>query len=293
VTQYACVIPAHNEEKRIALAIESVLAQTARPREIIVVDDGSTDGTPEVAGGFPGVEVIRCPSRHGPAHARNLGVSEATSPWIALLDADDRWDPDKMREQLTLAESSGAGLVYCGIRIVGLAQSEPLVVALTRSRSHRGLVRKLLLRNCITGSDSAVVVRKQLLDEVGGFDEQLAVGEDWDLWLRLSQRTCFAAVERPLVTLIARANSQDSDPELTFRGAQRVIEKNAALYTLFWDGALLWRKAHATLYGNRGLRYFGRHQHEQARQDLWSAIRLWPFSLRSIVPLFKLYAGIT
>jgi len=289
--RYAAVIPAHNEADYIAGAIESVLAQSLPAEEIIVVDDGSVDGTNEVAGRFPGVDVLRHAQCLGPSQARNTGFRRTSCEWIAFLDADDRWYPEKVERQAEVGHATGAGLVYCGTRVVWQDSPKTLEIKAASFRRHRNLCRGLLTYNCITGSGSGVLVRRDLLEKVGGFDTNLAVSEDWDMWLRLSQITRFAAVRRPLVTLTKRSNSLGSDAERMFQGAHAVLTKNAALFSRFWDGSLLWRKAEAKTFRRRGIRYLLDRQPERAKRDLWRSLSIWPFSADSIVPLSKLYLG--
>jgi cellulose synthase/poly-beta-1,6-N-acetylglucosamine synthase-like glycosyltransferase len=107
------IIPAYNAAPQIGRAIESALAQTHAPLEILVVDDGSRDRTAEIVGRLPPpVRLIR-KENGGPATARNLGAREARGEWLALLDADDWWFPDKLRAQLACVTDESVGLVHC------------------------------------------------------------------------------------------------------------------------------------------------------------------------------------
>ncbi|KKL26672.1 hypothetical protein LCGC14_2392980 [marine sediment metagenome] len=168
--QYSVIIPAHNEASQLPAAIRSVLSQTIAPREIIVVDDGSIDDTTEVAQTFCNVILARNTSPMGPSAARNRGVAMASSEWIAFLDADDTWDPQKMEYQLAAAQRSGAGLVYCGVRISTTESGSVVEELPSQFSTHRRLCRALLLKNHITGSSSGVLVRRALLERAGGFD---------------------------------------------------------------------------------------------------------------------------
>lgn len=124
-----------------------------------------------------------------------------------------------------------------------------------------------------------------------GFDVGLRVAEDWDMWMRLSRFAAFAAVPRPLVTLLSRRGSLGGDPDRMFEGARLVIEKNAELFHDFWDWRLLRRRAEARLYERRGIGYLMRGDFPRARADLWQAVRLWPPRLHALVPLAKLLLG--
>lgn len=162
----SAVIPAFNAERTIGDAIKSVLAQTRPVNEIIVVDDGSSDRTAEVAARFPGVLVLRRPNG-GPGAARNTGIKAAKSEWIAFLDSDDVWLPRKTEIQIACI-SPETGVVYCN-------RFDPITFgALWHRQAY------------IT--PSGALVRKEALLEVGGFEESRAVisVEDLNLWLKIA-----------------------------------------------------------------------------------------------------------
>ncbi|MGQ0615329.1 MAG: glycosyltransferase family 2 protein [Planctomycetaceae bacterium] len=289
--EYSVVIPARNEERHITGALESVLAQTLAPRAVIVVDDGSTDRTGELAAACGPLQVVRHEISRGLAAARNSGVAAVATPWVAFLDADDRWDATKIARQAEVAAATGAGLVYCGLRSTRGDGSRDEEVPATVFRTHRLLRRELACRNCITGSGSGVLVRTDLLRAAGGFAESLRVSEDWDMWLRLSVATTFAAVEEPLLTLLQRPASLGSDPERIFRGALEVIGRNSGFYGDFLDGALLRRRARSRAYERLGQGCIALGRMRQARRCYLRAAWLWPFRSRVLHPLIKLCTG--
>jgi glycosyltransferase involved in cell wall biosynthesis len=185
----ACIVTTYNRPAQTIAAIESVLAQTWRDLECIVVDDGSTDETPDRLDALhdPRLRVVRRPHR-GVAAARNHGVALSSSPWIAFLDSDDRWLPPKIERQLadvadhpTLRISQTDEVwIRRGVRV------NPMKKHL---KSGGDLFVRSLER-CVI-SPSAVMMARSLFDEVGGFDETFVVCEDYDLWLRI---TCSEAV---------------------------------------------------------------------------------------------------
>ncbi len=205
------VIPVYNRESRIAAAIESALAQELRPLEVIVVDDGSGDHSADVADdvGAP-VRVIRT-ANHGPSSARNRGIREARGDWIAFLDSDDTWAPDKLRAQARVVEAfPEVDLVFTdtstrvGVE-VGIASRFDLGgvrEAAVESRGEllrfdRSLFTWLLEESRIF--TSAVLVRRELEDLE--FPERFKGPEDWALWLNLALGHEFAAVDRVLVEM--------------------------------------------------------------------------------------------
>ena len=168
------VIPAYNAAGYLQKAVDSVLAQTYPPHEVLIVDDGSKDDTFAVASAMPApVRAIRKPNG-GPASARNLGARESTGDWIGFLDADDSWLPEKLTKQMRLAES-GAVLVHC---LYSPSVKAPDSVTF----------EDLWVKNCI--ATSTVVIRRDVFTEAGGFDEdRVLVGvEDYNLWLKVAAR---------------------------------------------------------------------------------------------------------
>ncbi|HQZ82453.1 MAG TPA: glycosyltransferase family A protein [Pyrinomonadaceae bacterium] len=183
------IIPTYNYGRFIGEAIESVLAQTCPPAEIIVVDDGSTDGTAEVVAAFGDrVRYIR-QENSGVSAARNRGVASSSGEFIAFLDADDIWEPTKLEKQLAkFAEDRGIGLVHCGMREF---DSETGATIATHLDGLEGSVwRELILWEgpTIIGPGGTIVVSRQALDEVGGFDTRLKNGEDWEFCVRVARR---------------------------------------------------------------------------------------------------------
>jgi glycosyltransferase involved in cell wall biosynthesis len=185
----AAVIPTFNYGRFLARAIESAQRQTRPPDEILVVDDGSTDDTDEVLKSFgASIRVLRTP-RVGVSLARNRGWRAVDAELIALLDADDNWRPTKLARQLEVfAEHPDVIAVGCGNRILDANGREVMVRFYPNpSRDRAERLRQIATRRAWVGSsNSGVLVRRAVLERVGGFDEKLAAAEDWDLWLRLA-----------------------------------------------------------------------------------------------------------
>lgn len=177
------VIPAFNEEARIGRALHSVLRQTRRADEIIVVDDGSTDETAEVVRSFS--EVLYVHQRNlGRAAARNRGIQTARSQLVAFLDADDEWTLDKLEKQLTYMAEVGARFAYTDTYYISGSKRQ-LFSSIATPRTGQAL-RHLVSASFIT--TNTVIVERRLLEEHGGFDERPAyyLNEDYALWLRLA-----------------------------------------------------------------------------------------------------------
>lgn len=189
------VIPTFDRAHTLARALDSVFAQTLPLRQIIVVDDGSTDSTADVVAGYPGVSYLRQENR-GVSAARNLGIRHCGCDWIALLDSDDEWLPEKLRVQFeALAENPGHRLIHCDeIWIRNGRKVNPA----DRHRKRGGWIFEYCLPLCVI-SPSAAVIERSLLIEAGGFNEQLPACEDYDLWLRVCSRFPVLYVDRPLL----------------------------------------------------------------------------------------------
>lgn len=191
------VIPVHNRERTIGRALESVLKQTHRPDEIVVVDDGSTDGTYELLSGYSGdVRIVRLERNMGVSKARNAGINASGAGWIALLDSDDCWMEEKLSGQIAFLRR------YPFFEIV---QSEEIWfrngVRVNPCRHHKkpqGWIWKQSLERCLI-SPSAVFVKRSVLEKHGMFREDLQVCEDYDLWLKIARKHPVGLDSRPSV----------------------------------------------------------------------------------------------
>jgi glycosyltransferase involved in cell wall biosynthesis len=187
-------------------ALRSALGQRHVEHEVVVVDDGSVDGTAErlheVAD--PRLRVVRHDRPLGVSRARNAGIAAARGEWVAFLDDDDLWAPDKLRIQLDVARESGSDFVYAGavwvddqLRFLyGHEPPDPLTLA-----------HAVLRWNVVWGGCSNVVARSEVVREVGGFDEELIQLGDWDLWIRLALAARAARVEDVLVGVVVHGQS--------------------------------------------------------------------------------------
>ena len=176
------VIPTFNRAHRLPWAIQSVLEQQLPPREVLVVDDGSTDGTVEkLARHFPNVRFLQQPHR-GVSAARNAGIRASRGEWIAFLDSDDRWLPGKLAAQQK-ALTANPGYLVCHTDEVWFRHGRR-VNPKKKHRKHGGWIFEQCLPRCII-SPSSVLIHRTVFEQVGCFDESLPVCEDYDLWLRI------------------------------------------------------------------------------------------------------------
>jgi glycosyltransferase involved in cell wall biosynthesis len=195
------VMPAYNAHLYIVEAIQSVLAQDYKNIELIVVDDGSSDDTVELACSLGNRVHVFERNNSGPAAARNFGISVAQGEFIAFLDADDMWLPGKLSAQIRyMLDHPDIGVVYGEFRswyasengvFIPPNASDQEFLKLSVDNENSGYIFNQLLLDNIVHIITAVT-RKSILDSVSGFDESLRTGEDYDLWLRLSRFTRFA-----------------------------------------------------------------------------------------------------
>jgi GT2 family glycosyltransferase len=201
------VVPAHDAADTLEAALGSVLAQTAKPTELIVVDDASRDATAAMARSIEGVSVVSLDRRRGAGAARNAGIAAASSPWIAFLDADDEWLPQKLERQFALAaKNPDASLVFCASDEFS-PDGTPLGDTFRGGAVTTGQdAWKALLKTNFVATPT-VMAPHAILHGLGGFDETLTVGEDQDMWIRLALAGSLAYVPQSLVRVHVRAQS--------------------------------------------------------------------------------------
>jgi GT2 family glycosyltransferase len=220
------VIPCYNQSRFLSTAIESVLAQSWRPTEIIVVDDGSTDSTAAVADQYGGRLTYHYKPNGGLASARNFGIRHATGTFLAFLDSDDWWHPRFLETVIgVLRHRQGPGLAYCRQQPVDQS-GVPLATAVMNDAIVGNLVTALIAGNRVTAD--AVVVDAASVLRVGGFDESLRSNEDWDLWLRLAENGVpFIFVPRTLAYYRQHSGGLHLDLGPMYRSYVAVLEKHA------------------------------------------------------------------
>lgn len=191
------IIPTFNRAALLAEAIASVLTQSHRGFELLVVDDGSSDHTRRVLEGLPApITVIHHAQRRGVSAARNSGIKAAKGEWLAFLDSDDLWLPGKLEKQLDFLAANPAVRI-CQTEELWLRQG----VRVNPRRRHQkkgGWIFQPSLELCLV-SPSAVILHRQIFQEVGLFDETLPACEDYDLWLRIAWRYPIELVPEPLI----------------------------------------------------------------------------------------------
>jgi glycosyltransferase involved in cell wall biosynthesis len=214
------VLPVFNRAGSIGRAIESVLRQTYAPIELIVVDDGSTDGTAQVLDGYRGRATILSQANRGAYAARNLALRSAGGELVAFIDSDDAWLPDKLERQVPLMRGE-VGLVYGDVEIVTAPRHDaPRTgkTSFTWVRPRRGRVLEGLAAGNFVPT-CTVLVRRSALEEVGGFPDESRISADYLVWFRMAARHAFDFVPEPvaLYTLHEAGISYDLGRSLAAR----------------------------------------------------------------------------
>lgn len=267
------IIPTFNRRTLLLAALSSVFTQTYQDYEILVVDDGSTDGTREALAPLS-AKVRYCWKPHGgEASARNRGVREATTPYIAFLDSDDLWEPTFLHTTISTLESDPAlALVATGCVVIPAQERRPRI----RESALRGdLFQALFVRNFITAS--AVVVRRACFQRVGLFNESLDQAEDYDLWLRIARDYPIAFINQPLCRWRKHAGNL-SGKELRHRVCTlQVVESH---YDPRRISPLLYRRRRSRLQVSLGRALLEVGRTEEAKGCFREAIALTPFRFR-------------
>jgi glycosyltransferase involved in cell wall biosynthesis len=200
------VIPSRNRWPFLSRTIASALAQAGVDIELLVVDDGSTDETPAALAEVddPRLRVLRNDQSAGVAAARNRGIDESRGEWIAFLDDDDFWSPDKLRLQLATAALTDADFVYSAIVQI---TDEGDYISTQPAPAPSELRLQLLNQNVMPAGASNVVARSDLVRRVDGFDTELFQLADWDLWIRLAEAGRPAACADVLVAYVKHAQN--------------------------------------------------------------------------------------
>ena len=193
------VIPAYNASEHLGLAICSVLEQTRKVDEIIVIDDGSTDETRDVVLRYANQGVrYEWQKNQGSASARNRGVRLTSGDFIAFLDADDYWLPEKIERQLTMFKTSPALVLVSGDRIFwDVDRSLKRKQIFSNNTKLKNYQTEIVFEN-VVGNPSMVMIKRTVLDQSGLFDPALRFGDDWDMWIRVLALGEIAFVPEPI-----------------------------------------------------------------------------------------------
>lgn len=237
MSKVSVIITTYNSMQYLPETLYSVLGQIFTDFDVIVIDDGSTDQT------IDWVNTVHDPrltlisqKNQGVSVARNTGICHAKGQYIALLDGDDVWEPTKLLEQVKIMDSDpDIGLVYTWLALID-EQSRP--TGRIMKPDSEGKVWTSIIENNMVAC-SSVMVRSACFENVGIFDSNLLVAEDWDLWIRIAASYSFAVVREPLVQYRLHSNSKSKNYPAMVQNFRTIIERaflNAPLELLYLRG---------------------------------------------------------
>jgi glycosyltransferase involved in cell wall biosynthesis len=266
------IIPTFNRERLVARAVESVLAQTLPPDEVIVIDDGSTDGTHDALAVFGNrIRYIFQPNA-GVSAARNHGLREATGRYVGFLDSDDEWLPHKLERQVAFLES------HPEIDFVGCpGTTDDRVVPLNLFRDPSQQFRQFLIRPYFA-NPSRYLVRRECFEKFGLFDESMRCAEDWELWLRFLHHGCrFAALDDPLMVYHVMPDALSADPVKSLSGESVLRDRYIPLLPTWWDRIRVRSRFNARMYRNAALGFRSRGRLGKAMSTMLRSLAANPF----------------
>lgn len=270
-------MPAYNVAWCVGRAVDSVLAQTYAARELIVVNDGSTDDTRAVLDRFRGSIAVIDQANRGMCSARNAAIRSARGAYVAFLDADDWWLPDKLSRQVELMESR-AEIGFCSTAARVEDEHGKLLNLWRCCPGRTQMLTTLFAENAaIAGGCSAVMARRHLLEQIGMFDESLRGFEDPDLWIRLAAVTGYACIDSPMAVILRRPNSVSRNIDAMRSSTLRSMHKNRALLPPDLRGRF-WRDCLAGVYTDYAKPAYRSGRIGRALLDTLRALLLSPFS---------------
>ena len=277
------IIPTYNRAHLVGRAIESVLNQTYQDFEIIVVDDDSTDNTQKVVNEFQKkdkrIKYIKMNVNKGSAAARNIGIKIARGDYIAFLDSDDEWLPEKLEKQIRLFfANKNLGFVSCNTIILNFSGQKKAEYKISRSHNY---FLTLLERNIICSS-SSVIIKKGIIGDIGYFDENLRLAQDWEMWIRVAQKYAFDFMPEPLLKYYSHSNGYISK---TYKNSLNYILQKYRTY---------YRRnffVYSTRLRHDGSKFLAGGQFHNAREYFLKAIKINPLDYRNYLYLLISFMG--
>jgi glycosyltransferase involved in cell wall biosynthesis len=267
------IIPTHNRAKLIGKAIKSVLNQTYQDFEIIIVDDGSTDNTEETVKSFNNFKIryISHSNNRGISAARNTGIRASRGKYIALLDSDDEWLPEKLDQQIKVFQNASSEVGVVCSWSYNIDEKGNYISKRCLPKKDGYIYEDLLSTNPI--SVPTVLIRKECFHRVGLFDNLLNAQQDWDMWIRIAKYYKFVLIKIPLVKYRIHPNQISKNLEVKVITAKRILKKYANELKKR-PGAY---SKHHFYIGNR-LCHMGKTK--EGQRYLLKAILLYPFCIR-------------
>ena len=273
------IVTTYNRANFIERAIKSILNQSYQDFEIIIVDDGSTDNTEEIIKGYEDrrINYIRHKKNRGTSAARNIGIKRASGEYIAFLDSDDEWLPEKLERQVVVLqnESTEVGVVYSNLRYIDENGKDMHKLLCPKKEGY--IYKDLLGENCV-GPPSTLLIRKECFNQVGLFDSLQDAHEDWDMWIRIAKFYRFALIKIPLVKYRLHSDQISKNLETRIIAANNILEK----YTNELKNSRRTSSKHYFCIGNR---YCHLGNTKEGQGYLIKAVLLYPFRIHYYICL--------
>lgn len=253
------IIPTHNRGNDIKKSIYSVINQTFRPYEIIIVSDGSTDNTKQVVSKiqeeYNNIYFYEYFPNMGANHARNYGINKSNGNIIAFLDDDDEWLENKLEKQINcFTQNQSIGLVYTGVYNIYLDDN---ITYISLPKHYKDIRKEILFHNIIS-TTSTVCVKKDVLLKVGAFDENLPALQDYDLWIRICQKYYIYGIQEPLINYYNKRKTRNqisSNTENYFKAIEYISKKYDKLLSKLSSSEICKREINnANLLMNKEMR---------------------------------------
>lgn len=270
--EVSVIIPTFNRAHLVKKAISSVLGQTYRDLEVIIVDDFSKDNTSEIISEIKDerLKYVKHAQQKGASEARNTGVAASNGTYLAFLDDDDEWFPEKLQLQMDLfQEKPETGMIYTGYFYIDAKSKKTIREFKPKKKGF--LDDQLLEKNCV-GTTSTAVIKRECFIAVGGFDNKLRGCQDWDLWIRLAKQYPIDFIAKPLVNFLIHEVRITNDLKAKIQGKENLIEK--LLPDIQGKPKIL-----SNHYFVIGYLYCTKGDVETGRKKIFEAIKTYPFDL--------------
>jgi len=277
MAKVSVILPTYNRPFFVAAAIQSVLNQSLQDFELIVVDDASMDSTREIVNQFKDkrIKYIRHEINKGEAASRNTGILNSTGEYIALLDDDDEWFPDKLKVQVDCLQKryDDVGCIYCGLIFVHRTDNRILRQIVPNKK---GNIYKEMVSKNVIDSPSSVVIKRQCFEKVGLFDEDLPYFVDYDFFLRVSKFFSFDYIERPLLIYYVHEGQLSNDVDVIKKGLEALQKK----YSQANGFGISFQKIYSRFYFQMAFLYCERNDFTKGREALKKAMLSNPLNYK-------------
>jgi glycosyltransferase involved in cell wall biosynthesis len=274
MARVSVIIPTYNRDNFIRSAIISVLNQTYQDYDIVIVDDGSTDNTELVVNSFScsKIKYIRHKKNMGEAESRNTGITNSNSEFIAFIDDDDEWMPDKLELQIKLMSQCEVqiGGIYTGVLTIDMESGKIVDKLIPHKRGY--IYNDLLVENCVF-TPSTILLKVECFKKVGLFDRTIKYGPDYDMWVRISKEYHYEYIKEPLVKYYIHKNKLSGNYPKYIEGAEEILKKYGEVLSKH-------KMAHSRHLFELGLAYCECDMALKGRKALMKAIYLYPWERR-------------